>query len=79
MPRILKDLVIDEVSVVIKGSNPGAKVMLRKSDDDHYWADYQHGDFRKAEQGDDPADDDTATAPLLENGHCPRRCRSLQE
>jgi hypothetical protein len=31
--RILKNLRIDEVSCVIKGANPGAKVMIRKSDD----------------------------------------------
>jgi hypothetical protein len=30
--RILKDLVIDEVSCVVKGASPGAKVMIRKSD-----------------------------------------------
>jgi hypothetical protein len=30
--RILKDLRIDEVSCVIKGANPGATVMIRKSD-----------------------------------------------
>jgi hypothetical protein len=32
---ILKNLRIDEVSCVVKGANPGAKVMIRKSDD---WA-----------------------------------------
>jgi hypothetical protein len=34
MARILTKLRIDEVSAVIKGSNPGAKVMIMKSDDD---------------------------------------------
>jgi hypothetical protein len=32
---ILKNLRIDEVSCVVKGANPGAKVMIRKNDD---WA-----------------------------------------
>jgi hypothetical protein len=31
MPRLLKKLQIDEVSVVLKGANPGAKVMIRKT------------------------------------------------
>jgi hypothetical protein len=34
MTRILKNLQIDEVSVVLKGANPGAKVMIRKADGD---------------------------------------------
>ena len=33
MPRLLKNLRIDEVSCTIRGANPGAKVMIRKSDD----------------------------------------------
>jgi hypothetical protein len=32
MTRLLKNLRIDEVSCTIKGANPGAKVMIRKSD-----------------------------------------------
>jgi hypothetical protein len=32
MTRILKNLRIDEVSCTIKGANPGAKVIIRKSD-----------------------------------------------
>jgi hypothetical protein len=34
MPRLLKNLVINEVSAVFKGANPGALVMIRKADDD---------------------------------------------
>jgi hypothetical protein len=34
MPHILTKLRIDEVSCVIKGANPGAEVLIRKSDDD---------------------------------------------
>jgi hypothetical protein len=34
MARMLTKLRINEVSAVLKGSNPGAKVMIRKSDDD---------------------------------------------
>jgi hypothetical protein len=34
MTRILTKLRIDEISCVVKGSNPGAKVMIRKADDD---------------------------------------------
>jgi hypothetical protein len=32
--RILKNLRIDEVSCVLKGASPGAKVVIRKADDD---------------------------------------------
>jgi hypothetical protein len=34
MPRLLKQLRIDEVSCVIKGANQGARVLIRKADDD---------------------------------------------
>jgi hypothetical protein len=34
MPRILKHLVINEVSAVIRSANSGAKVLIRKADDD---------------------------------------------
>lgn len=33
MPRILRNLRIDEVSCVLKGANPGSKVLIRKSAD----------------------------------------------
>lgn len=33
MPRVLRNLRIDEVSCVLKGTNPGAKVLIRKSAD----------------------------------------------
>jgi hypothetical protein len=33
MTRLLKNLRIDEVSCTIKGANPGARVLIRKSDD----------------------------------------------
>jgi hypothetical protein len=32
MVRMLKNLRIDEVAIVVRGANPGAKVMIRKSD-----------------------------------------------
>ena len=48
---ILKNLVIDEVSCVLKGSNPGARVMIRKSDDTPYLFD---DTIRKASDADPP-------------------------
>jgi hypothetical protein len=39
MMRLLKNLRIDEVSCTIKGANPGAKVMIRKSDAPPYFFD----------------------------------------
>lgn len=37
--RILRNLRIDEVSAVIKGANPGARVLIRKTDKPDYWDD----------------------------------------
>jgi hypothetical protein len=37
MVKKLTKLRIDEVSCVLKGANPGAKVLIRKADDDEWW------------------------------------------
>jgi hypothetical protein len=75
MPRLLTHLRIDEVSAVIKGANPGARVMLRKSDD--LWGDDNPHLFnsimlRKAENDDisdenqiDPNDTPSSLLPKL--------------
>jgi hypothetical protein len=54
--RVLKNLVIDEVSCVIRGANPGARILIRKSDDR---APLLFNDImlRKAEEEDDVTGD----------------------
>jgi hypothetical protein len=54
MPRLLKNLRIDEVSCVIKGANPGARVMIRKADGD---APYLFNDIMHKSADDDPDGD----------------------
>ena len=68
--RLLKQLRIDEVSVVLNGANPGAKVMIRKSDGD---PPYLFNDImRKADVSDplrgprDESDDKKLSAKLDE-------------
>jgi|ERR1700721_248031 len=53
MPRLLKNLVINEVSAVIKGANEGAKVMIRKAEDD---LPYLFEDIMLRKADDDPDD-----------------------
>jgi hypothetical protein len=57
MTRLLKNLRIDEVSCTIKGANPGAKVMIRKSDDapPYFFDDIM---LRKATEPADTADEE---------------------
>jgi hypothetical protein len=56
MTRLLKNLRIDEVSCTIKGANPGAKVMIRKSDAPPYLFDDIM--LRKATEPADTGDDE---------------------
>jgi hypothetical protein len=60
MPRILKNLRIDEVSCVLKAASPGARVLIRKADDD--LPSYLFDDImlRKA---DEPGPDDDIQPP----------------
>jgi hypothetical protein len=58
---ILKNLRIDEVSAVVKGANPGAKVMIRKNDDTPYLFD---DIMRKAD--DDATDADKKLSTQLD-------------
>src|ERR1700682_4738221 len=70
--RLLKNLVINEVSCVIRGANKDAKVMLRKSDDDHRPLLFADIMYRKAQEEDElrgPRDEDDSkklTAKLKE-------------
>jgi hypothetical protein len=62
MPRILKNLRIDEVSCVLKGANPGARVLIRKADDD---PPYLFNDIMKQREIQPPnSATDAAKAPL---------------
>jgi len=60
MMRKLSQLRIDEVSAVIKGANPGAKVMIRKVDKPDYWEDppYLFDDIMYRKANEPRADDD---------------------
>jgi hypothetical protein len=63
MTRILTNLRIDEVSAVIKGSNPGAQVLIRKSDD----APLLFNDIMKLDDDNiDPNDTPTPLEPKLQ-------------
>jgi hypothetical protein len=57
MTHVLTKLRIDEVSCVIKGANPGARVLIRKVDKPDYWdvSPYLFDDimYRKAEEEDE--------------------------
>ncbi len=71
MVRKLTKLRIDEVSAVIKGANPGAKVLIRKSEDDGPLS-FNDIMLRKAENDDisdenmiDPNDTPTSLLPKL--------------
>jgi hypothetical protein len=54
MTRLLKNLVIDEVSCVVKGADPGAKVMIHKSDDCHFGAPLLFNDIMAKADVSDP-------------------------
>jgi len=60
MMRKLTQLRIDEVSAVINGANPGAKVMIRKVDKPDYWEDppYLFDDIMYRKANEPRADDD---------------------
>lgn len=63
MPRILRNLRIDEVSCVLKGANPGSKVLIRKSADKPDFWDVPpqprlFNDVMLRKLADEPRDDD---------------------